>query len=324
MSEAQAAAAPDAGADAPGPNAISDEEVSALLENPPAGNIRAYDLMARRINRTQLPMLETVCRLLAEKKAAALSSLVGRDISVQFTALDAAKAGELQAALPVPGCLVSVRLKPLAGLAFVSVDPGMLLVLLDGFFGGTGRAASDTQAAIAPAALRFLALILRNFASGMTAAWAPVAPVEMEIVKQETNPRLMNLGGPQEAMLALRFSVEFGAHSGRIDWMVPEAMIEPIREALTGESSEVSAAKQAAWAPVLGSSLQEAKLETRAVLAQAEISLGELVRLTPGDIIPIEPPQQVTLFAGEVPLYRGRFGISQGRNAIKIQNGGRA
>jgi flagellar motor switch protein FliM len=49
--------------------------------------------------------------------------------------------------------------------------------------------------------------------------------------------------------------------------------------------------------------------------------LRELVRLSPGDIIPIEPPQQVTLFAGNVPLYRGRFGVSQGRNALKILPG---
>jgi flagellar motor switch protein FliM len=27
------------------------------------------------------------------------------------------------------------------------------------------------------------------------------------------------------------------------------------------------------------------------------------------------------LFAGDVPLYRGRFGISQGRNALKILSG---
>jgi flagellar motor switch protein FliM len=46
-----------------------------------------------------------------------------------------------------------------------------------------------------------------------------------------------------------------------------------------------------------------------------------LVRLSPGDIIPIEAPQQVTLLAGNVPLYRGSFGVSQGRNALKILSG---
>jgi hypothetical protein len=30
------------------------------------------------------------------------------------------------------------------------------------------------------------------------------------------------------------------------------------------------------------------------------------------------------LFAGEVQLYRGRFGVSQGKNALKILPGGSA
>jgi flagellar motor switch protein FliM len=72
---------------------------------------------------------------------------------------------------------------------------------------------------------------------------------------------------------------------------------------------------------VITQALQEAHLDTRAVLAQAQISLRELVSLAPGDIIPIEAPQQVTLLAGDVPLYRGRFGISQGHNALKILPG---
>jgi flagellar motor switch protein FliM len=69
--------------------------------------------------------------------------------------------------------------------------------------------------------------------------------------------------------------------------------------------------------------LREAQLDTRAVLAEAQISLRELVQLSPGDIIPIDAPQQVTLLAGDVPLYQGRFGVSQGRNALKILSGAR-
>ena len=217
-----------------------------------------------------------------------------------------------------------VRLKPLAGFAFVSVEPSLLLALLDGFFGGSGRATADGHAAVAPAAQRFLALMLRTFAADLTAAWTPVAPLELELVKQETNPRLMHLGAAQEPMLALRFTVEFGASSGRIDWFLSENMLAPIREALASEGGSVPVRKHAAWAPALGAAIQEAELETRAILAQAQISLGELVRLAPGDIIPIDTPQHATLLAGEVPLYRGRFGVSQGRNALKIISGGPA
>ena len=301
--------------------AISDEEVSALLEKNGADAVRPYDFAAQRINRMQLPLLEVVSKSFAERAGASLSTLLGRDAAMQFTSLESAKSADLQAALPVPASLAVVRLKPLPGFAFVSVEPGLLLTLLDGFFGGSGRAALDPQAAIAPAAQRFLALMLRSFAADLAAAWAPVTPLDLELVKQETNPRLVQLGAPLEALLVVKFTVEFGARSGRIDWLLPEVLLAPVREALAADGGQTTLRKQEAWAPALTAALQDAELDTRAVLAQAQISLRELVRLSPGDIIPIEPPQQVTLFAGNVPLYRGRFGVSQGRNALKILPG---
>jgi flagellar motor switch protein FliM len=301
--------------------AISDEEVSALLEKNAADGVRPYDFTAQRINRMQLPLLEVVCKSFAERAGAALSTMLGRDASMQFTSLESAKSADLQAALPVPASLAVVRLKPLPGNAFVSVEPNLLLTLLDGFFGGSGRATTDPAAAIAPAAQRFLALMLRSFAPALTAAWAPVTPVELELVKQETNPRLVQLGAPLESLLVVKFNVEFGARSGHIDWLLPEPLLAPVRETLAADGGQTTLRKQEAWAPVLSKALQDAEVDTRAILAQAQISLRELVRLSPGDIIPIEAPQQVTLYAGDVPVYRGRFGISQGRNALKILSG---
>ncbi len=324
MADVDAEAAAQASAAQPSASVISDEEVSALLEKSGPGNVRPFDFTTQRINRTQLPMLEIVSKSFADRMSSSLSHLLGRDVSVQFTALDLAKAGDLQVTLPVPASLAVIRLKPLPGTAFVSIEPNLLLMLLDGFFGGTGRAVSEAQAAIAPAAQRFLALLLRSVAADLTAAWTPVAPLELELVKQETNPRLMQLGAPTESMFVLKFAVEFGAGSGRIDWLIPENMLTPIREALAAEAGNAPVRKQAAWGPVLGAAIQEVTLETQAILAEAQISLGELVRLTPGDIIPIEAPQHVTLLAGEVPLYRGRFGVSQGHNALKIIPGGSA
>jgi flagellar motor switch protein FliM len=301
--------------------AISEEEVSALLEKNAADTSRPYDLTAQRINRTQLPLLEAVSKSFAERSGASLSALLGRDATMQFTSLESAKGADLHATLPVPSSLAVVRLKPLPGFAFVSVEPGLLMTLLDGFFGGSGRATTDAQAAIAPAAQRFLTMMVRSFAPDLAAAWAPVMPVELELVRQETNPRLVQLGAPNEALLVLKFTVEFGARSGNIEWLLPEALLAPVREVLAADGGQTPLRKQDAWAPVLTTALQGAELDTRAILAEAQISLRELVRLSPGDIIPIEMPQQVTLFAGDVPLYRGRFGISQGRNALKILSG---
>jgi len=119
----------------------------------------------------------------------------------------------------------------------------------------------------------------------------------------------------------VRFAVEFGSPLGRLEWLLPDAMLAPVREALAAEAgakTAPSAPKHEPWAPRIARSLQGAQLELRAVLSEVEISLGRLVRLAPGDIIPIEAPNEVTLLVGDVALWRGRFGVSQGHNALKI------
>jgi flagellar motor switch protein FliM len=311
-------------ADSGGASAISEEEVSALLDKPDLQKVRPYDFTTQRINRTQLPMLEIVSKNFADFMGVSLTNLVGQEATVHFTALDSSKAGELQAALPVPASLLSVHLKPLPGVAFVTVEPTLLLALLDAFFGGPGRAISDVQAAITPAGQRFLTLMVQAFSADLTAAWLPVVPLTLEVVKVETNPRLMHLGGPQEPMVVLKYTVEFGAYSGRMDWLIPESMLSPVRENLASEGGLAPIRKAPAWEPLLRAALMETVFETRAILAEAQISFRELVRLVPGDIIPIGAPQEVTLFVGDVPLYRGRFGVSQGRNSLKILPGGTA
>jgi flagellar motor switch protein FliM len=306
----------------PASSDISHEEVSALLENGAAeGGVQPFDFSANRISRTELPMLQLIGRAFAERARSTLSTLVSREAAIEFTAIDSMKPPDLAATLPLPGTVAVVRLKPLAGQAVICVEPALLLALMDGFFGGSGRGSADGLAAIAPATQRFLALVLRSLAADFTAAWTPVAPLELELVKQETNPRLLPLGSAQESLTVVRFTAEFASVAGRVDWVLPDSLLAPLREALASDGGKSPAAKQEPWAPAIGSALQEAELEIRAILAQANISLGELVRLTPGDIIPIEPPQDVCLLVGDVPLRRGRFGVSQGRNALKILPG---
>jgi flagellar motor switch protein FliM len=298
--------------------------VSALLEKQAPEAVRPFDFSAQRINRTQLPMLQTIAKSFAPRAAATLSGLIGRDSAIEFTSIESIRVADLQASLPAPGVVAAVRLKPLAGVAFIGVQPSLLVALLDAFFGGSGRPAVDTQAVVSAASQRFLTLLIKSFGPDFTAAWTVVSPLELELAKLETNPRLVQLGSAQESVIVVRFTCELGARSGTIDWMLPDAQLAPIREALASDGGKAPARKQEAWGPALSAALHEAEVEIRAVLGQARLSLRELVSLAPGDIIPIDTPQDVTLLVGDVPLRHGRFGVSQGRNALKILPGGTA
>lgn len=302
-------------------NVLSEAEAAALLEATGAGGIRPYDMCAHRINRMSLPNLEYVARGFALRATSALGALLDREVTVRFEALDRRKKADLLAALPNPAPLAVLRLAPLPELGLLTLDPKLLLALLDGFFGGTGKVSADPMAAASGAAQRFFGVLLKRLTAEFNAAWAPVSAVQMEVMKQEHDARFIQLGAADHAFLLVRFIAEFGGTTGSFDWLLSEAQLAPIREILAADGSAQRSREQPSWAPTLAQALQGAQVEMRAVLRSAEISLRELVMLAPGDVIPIEAPEQAVLMAEDVPLYHGRFGVSQGHNALKILHG---
>lgn len=304
---------------------ISDEEVQALLDRAgPAqsgcAEARAYDLGGTpRITRGRLPTLELLLESFARQFRAHLADLVRRELQVTYEGVQAQRGADYLAALPAPACLDIVRARPLPGQVMFSIEPDLLGLLVDAFYGGTGRAGPrEPGRGLTPTEARFARLVVRQAIADLATAFAPVAAIEFEPVKQERSAHFVDIAGPTETLLVNRFRISLGDAGGALDFVLPSASIEPLREVLAAGAALRQQPGGAPWAPALAQGLADAKVELRAVLTEVEISLGELVRLKPGDVLPIEAPRDAVLLAGEAPLYRARFGVSRGRNALTV------
>ncbi|MBS0396151.1 MAG: flagellar motor switch protein FliM [Proteobacteria bacterium] len=298
---------------------ISDEEVAALLEKNASGAVKAYDLVGtQRITRGRLPALETIHETFARNFRVALFNLLQREPQVTFEGVRSQKAGDYLAGITTPASLDICRIKPLPGNALMVFDTNLVFLMVDTYFGGPGKAFErGGDRGLTPTEVRFVQLVLRQAASDLAQAWTPVAQVEVELVKHESNPLFASVAAPTDTVLINRFHIDLPAGGGALDLVMPSMMIEPVREVLTaGIVARSSSAEQ--WGPLLAAHLLEAQVEVRAVLSEIEITLGELTSLKPGDVLPIDAPGAVTLLAGDEALYRGKFGVSRGRNALKI------
>jgi len=95
-------------------------------------------------------------------------------------------------------------------------------------------------------------------------------------------------------------------------------MIEPIREVLdTGLQSDRSGVDQR-WQRALEEEIPLAKVEISSVLTEVTLTVEQLLEVKPGDIIPVDLPETIVLNVEDIPLFRGKFGVSNGINAIKI------
>jgi flagellar motor switch protein FliM len=55
------------------------------------------------------------------------------------------------------------------------------------------------------------------------------------------------------------------------------------------------------------------------LLGRTTLSVGRLLNLKPGDVIPCDFDGHVTLLAEGVPILRGSYGASRGQQAVKIE-----
>jgi flagellar motor switch protein FliM len=311
---------------------LTEDEVQALLDEVESGAIPTeagvqdeqevvpYNFSGReRIVRGPLPTLEMIYDRFARHLRATLYGLLRREVTIELAGVDSRKFADYSAELPAHCGLHLAKMRPLHGTVLFLLQPTLIYLLVDSFFGGDAQdAMSDETRELTPAELRITRIIVQNATKNLEQAWAPVLQVELEHTASETNPHFINIASPRETVIIAKFYVSFGAQGGEFHLVVPYAMIEPIREMLdTGMCSDRDDAA-GHWGDHLGESLQAVNVELKATMVEAELSLRDVLQLTPGDVIAVDLPGEAALGVGGAPLFRGVFGVARGRNSIKI------
>ena len=73
------------------------------------------------------------------------------------------------------------------------------------------------------------------------------------------------------------------------------------------------------WILMLRKQLKDAEVEIRANLATTSITLGEILELKAGDIIPINIPERIIASVDDIPLLEATYGQQGGQYALKIE-----
>jgi len=299
---------------------ISEDEAAALLEQPPGEpEVREYDMLAHRVARGRLPMLDILHQSFVGLLRASLNKLVGAMPQVAIESVDSVRTADYLASLPVPASIDVVRVKPLAGPVLFVTDPGLAFVLVDRYFGGPGKSVErEPEAILTPAEERFAQVVLRQIWADLAQAWTPIAKLEFELVKHERSSMFVNIGAGADSIIVNRFRVDFDNGGGGFDFAIPQAALAPLADALAGAPARAAVGAWSTWPASVRGLLNDAVLDVRVVMGHAEMNLRDLIQLKPGDIVAIEAPQAATLLIGDVPVLAGKFGVSRGRNALKL------
>lgn len=313
---------------------LSQDEVDALLAGvtgeQDAGSskkqeettgVRAYDLTSPdRVVRHRMQTLELINERFARRLRSALFGFTRRNADITVSALRIVKYSEFERNLPVPSNLNMVAMKPLRGTALFTYDPNLVFAVIDTVFGGHGRFNTRVEGRdFTNTEQRIIRRLLSLTLDGYANAWDQIYKLELEYIRSEMHTKFASITSSHEIVVVSTFNIEMGSTGGRLNICLPYSMIEPLRDLLTRPLQDASQdATDHLWTRRLSTQVRSADLELVAEFARINSSIGELMRLQVGDVLPIEVPKTITAHVGGVPIMECQYGTSKKRYALRV------
>lgn len=313
---------------------LSQDEVDALLGGVDDGSVdtdgdagefdgdaRSFDFNNQeRIIRGRLPTLEMINQRFARNFRVSFFGMYRKTPDITVEGLEMVKFAEYMQSLLVPTSLSLIRMTPLKGLGMIMLDPKLVFLLVDNFFGGDGSIHAKIEGReFTQTELRVIEKVVDLCFTDLTRAWAPVMAVKYIYHAHEVNPHMANIGSPTEIVVVSKFNLEIDGGGGEIHIVYPYSKIEPIRNLLDAGVLSDRGIVDERWAILMREELMNAKVDMQGLFVEKQIPVRDLINFKAGDIIPIDLPEQVLLLAEDMPIIRGQYGEHQGNAAVKVE-----
>ncbi|MGH8350082.1 MAG: flagellar motor switch protein FliM [Pseudomonas sp.] len=309
---------------------LSQDEIDALLHGvddglvqteiaAEPGSVKSYDLTSQdRIVRGRMPTLEMINERFARYTRISMFNMLRRSADVAVGGVQVMKFGEYVHSLYVPTSLNLVKIKPLRGTALFILDAKLVFKLVDNFFGGDGRHAKIEGREFTPTELRVVRMVLEQAFVDLKEAWQAIMEVNFEYINSEVNPAMANIVGPSEAIVVSTFHIELDGGGGDLHVTMPYSMIEPVREMLDAGFQSDLDDQDERWVNALRQDVLDVDVPIGATVARRQLRLRDILHMQPGDVIPVDMPEEMIMRANGVPAFKVKMGSHKGNLALQV------
>jgi flagellar motor switch protein FliM len=314
---------------------LSQDEINALLQGVDDGEIETeidgsldkvsaknYDFSSQeRIVRRRIPTLEMINERFSKSLRTSLFKFLHRSPEVFMSGIQIRKFTQYLDGLHVPANLNIIRFSPLRGRALIEIEPSLIFTVVDNFFGGGGQFYSNVgeMREFTMTEMRIVQILLDMMFKNLKEAWKPVMELNFELLSSEINPSFASIVGAEDIVVISKVNIALESGGGDINIVMPYAMIEPIRALLDTINDDLDES-DAKWKESLRTEVMGAKMKLSALLVEKKVTIGDVLYLKKGDVIPIEMPKTVTVKAEGVPIFTGKACVSEGFYAVQMMN----
>ena len=313
---------------------LSEGELDALMDSVSSGDVplddgsgdhscQPFDFSTReQALLAQMPALKTINEKHALALVQSIQALFKVPVEVEPSDTRLVKLEETIISIAEPSGINVIQVTPLNGVSFVVLSGELLSFFVNQYFGG-GASNSNVKSSrleLTPTERRINDLLTTKFLSGLESAWQEKIALKAEQVSFESNPDFLQVGSPSELALQFSFPIKIFDWEGSIDWIIPYSSVEPLKSRLGSPALAFKTDQSGvSWEGYFRKELLSVSLDVSGVYTSKNVSIGEVLSLRSGSIVPLKMPTDVTLCIDGRPFCTGEHGALNGKKSIKVK-----
>ena len=262
-----------------------------------------------RIPKSQVRAIHLLHDTFVRNLVSSLSAYLRSYLTVNLVSVEQLSYAEFLDGLPSPTCMVSLGLSPYDGNGVLEINPSLVFPILEMLMGGSGKSSAGIQRDITEIEQKLLDGLFRIILHDLREAWKGVTDVDFTIESLETEPQLLHILAPNEAVVAVGVEIRIGETVGMMNIAMPSIVIKMMRQKFDQQRSvrktHASAGEQARVLRLL----RDASLTLEARLEGPTLTVRDLLALSEGHLLtfdfPVDRPVELLVndehkFAGQV------------------------
>lgn len=218
---------------------LSQEEIDSVFrdlkgvpaEDDPSRKAQPYDFRRPdRIAKDQLRAIHLLHENFARSLASSLSAYLRAYVMVNLVSVEQLSFREFAQCLPSPTCMVSLGMRPFDGNAILELNPTMVYPILEMLLGGSGKTTYRIDREITEIEQSILEGLFRIILHDLKEVWQGVSLIHFSVEAHETEPALLQILAPNEAVVAIGIEIRIGEISGMMNLGIPSIIIKMLRQ----------------------------------------------------------------------------------------------
>ena len=311
---------------------LTDEEKGALLDGVETGEVEVlsddgpgyasvtdFEVTPRnRIATNSFPRLQSINRKLAGFVAKTASQLLNEKVELAPGPLQTLTWGEFGEQAAETALIFEFIPRPLEGSAVVFMQKSVVGHIVERFYGGSKENPPRHEAeSFTPGEMNVVSLFCEDLLKGITETWQGLMALEPEKEGVHQSTDIVEVIDNSSSVISNEFDIHFEDDQFYFHVVFPVSTLATLLPVLEGQKRDRDPVEDARWERVIRAKLPDANIGITSCVGQAQMSLRDIAALDVGDVIDIDNPRAGTVYADDVPVLEGRFGIHDGCNAIE-------